>query len=304
MLKKLLIVCSILFISLLAFNHTKAADSSGLVISPPLKELETTKGGIFSDNIKITNPTASVLTIGVTIQDFAAQDEEGGQIFLDPATDNQNFSLAKWVSIDNNNFSLNPSETKEIKYTVKVPENAEPGGHYGVIFFSPQAQNTTSIAGSGTVVVPKVGTLLLVSVPGDIKFQGKIATFSTNKKLYLDSKNFVDFLTRFENLSSVHVKPQGVITIKNAFGKSVAELTVNEKNGNVLPNSIRKFQNEWEKKYGFGWYKADLKLVYGNAQTVTANLLFWIIPWKETAGAVVILIVLIYIVAHIRWKKD
>lgn len=304
MLKKLLLVISVLFVSLLTFSYTEAADSSGLVISPPLKELETAKGGTFSDNIKITNPTTSVLTISVTIQDFAAQGEEGGQIFLDPATDNQNFSLAKWVTIDNNNFSLNPSETKEIKYTVKVPENAEPGGHYGVIFFSPQAQNSAIISGSGTVVIPKVGTLLLVSVPGDINYQGKIATFSTNKKLYSNSQNIVSLISRFENLSSVHVKSQGTITIKNALGKSVAELTVNEKNGNVLPDSVRKFQNEWEKKYGFGWYKADLKLVYGNAQTVTANLMFWIIPWKETAGAIVILIVLIWIATHIRWKKD
>ncbi|MCL5795008.1 MAG: DUF916 domain-containing protein [Patescibacteria group bacterium] len=303
MLKKFVLVISILLISLFFVGHTKAADSTGLVVSPPLKEIETNRSNSFTDNIKLTNPTENALKISISIQDFAAQGEEGGQIFLDPETDNQTFSLAKWVTTENNNFSLNPGETKEVKYTIKVPENAEPGGHYGVIFFTPQITSESIISGSGTVVVPKIGTLLLVSVPGDIKYRAEIASFSTNKKLYLNSKNIVDFIGRFENLSSVHVKPQGTITIKNALGKKIASLTVNDKNGNVLPNSIRKFQNDWEKKYGFGWYKADLKLVYGNAQTATANLIFWIIPWKETLGAVIILLVLIWMATHIRWKK-
>jgi hypothetical protein len=303
-LKKSFLITFVLLISLFFVGYAQAADSTGLVVSPPLKELETSLGGSFTDNIKITNPTENVLKISVSIQDFAAQGEEGGQTFLDPATDSQTFSLAQWVTVDSNNFSLNAGETKEIKYTVKVPDNAEPGGHYGVIFFTPRPSSQSVISGSGAVVVPKIGTLLLVSVPGAMKYDGKIASFSTDKKLYLDSKNIVDLISRFENLSSVHVKPQGTISIKNAVGKKVADIVVNEKNGNVLPDSIRKFSNSWEKKYGFGWYKADLKLVYGNAQTVTASLMFWIIPWKETAGAIVILLVLIWIATHIRWKKD
>lgn len=293
----------VLFI-VMGFSSVSAQSNEaiGLAISPPVNEKQINPGEKFSGVIKVSNPTNQDLNVATSVKYFTAKGDEGSPDILD--IEDANFSLAKWVEIEKS-FKLKSQESKEIKYTINVPKDAEAGGHYGVILFTPSAIFGQTAPGSGTAVaaVSQIGSLFLVSVNGLINYDGKIAEFGTNKTLYLNTTNLVDFVTRFQNLSNIHVKPAGNITIKNAFGKKVAELKVNEKAGNVLPQSIRKFTNDWSKKYGFGWYKASVNLNYGDGQNVSAALMFWIIPWKETLGVIIIIIVLIWIAKHIEWKK-
>lgn len=296
----LLLVLSIFFFA--PTVKVKAVDNvAGLIVSPPIIEKDAVGGASFSGIIRITNPNATTdLKVGISLGDFKASGEEGQQTFLDPATNTGSFSLAKWIKVEDST-TLKANETKEIRYSVDVPKDAEPGGHYGVIFFSPSFLNPTVLQGSGVAAVPKVGALLLVNVPGAIKYDGSIIEFKSNKKIYWNIKNIVDFLTRFQNLGTTHVKPQGDIVIKNTFGKEVARLKVNEKMGNILPDSIRKFENSWEKKYGFGIYKTQVTLAYGDGQSATASLSFWIIPWILIVIILVVLILLIWLIKHLRW---
>lgn len=286
-----------------AINALAADNTAGLIVSPPTTEKEVKAGDKFQGNIKITNPNATTeLSVNISVEDFAASGEDGQQTFIEPSSNDSNYSLGKWITTEEK-VDLKANESREISYTITVPENAEPGGHYGVIFFSPSIKDTDNSVGSnGVVAVPKVGALFLLTVPGDIKNDGKIIEFSADKKLYIESTNIVNFLTRFQNLGTNHVKPQGNIVIKNVFGKQVANLQVNEKSGNVLPESIRKFENEWQKKWGFGPYRAELSLNYGENGNVKAQLSFWIIPWKETLIAIILLILLIWILRHLKWN--
>lgn len=290
--------------SFLVFSQVSAEDSgAGLIVSPPLKEKTVLAGESVSDVIKITNPTKGELKIDVMVQDFSARGEEGAQTFIKADENNTGYSLAKWISVENS-FNLKAGESKNINYEITAPIGAEPGGHYGVIFFTPTVLNPASLtSSSGVTAIPQIGSLILVTVPGEISYNGEIAEFTSGKKLYINSTNVIDLITRFQNLGNTHVKPAGDISIKNAFGKEIANLAVNEKAGNVLPNSIRKFTNDWTKKYGFGWYRADIKLISGNGLSYSQELLFWIIPWKETAGTIIIIMVLIWIAKHIEWKK-
>jgi len=303
MTKKLTLIglCMLAFYMAGMIGVTKAEDNqgAGIIVSPPLTEKSADAGTTITGTIKVTNSNAaSALAINVTTEDFVAKGEEGQQTFVDPETNTGKFSLAKWIEVEQS-FTVAANESKQVPYSITVPSGAEPGGHYGVIFFSPSVVSGT--AAGGVTAIPKVGALMLVTVPGDITYSGRIIEFAT-KKLFIDSNNKVGLLTRFENTGSAHVKPTGNIEIKNILGKSVGTLAVNEKLGNVLPNSIRKFDNEWVKNHGFGLYNADVALTYADGKTATAKLSFWIIPWKETAGAIVLLIVIIWIIRHLRWR--
>lgn len=305
MLKRFLIVLAVLVLGFCSpgLMTVKAEDSSiGLVISPPIKEQSVKPGASFSDVIKVTNQNAtSTMQVDVSVKDFVAKGEDGGQNFVDPLTTDTGYSLGKWVTIETS-FTLNPNETKDVQYTVNVPVGAEAGGHYGTIFFTPKVTSTLST--SGVITVPQIGSLLLLTVPGQINYSGNIKEFLVSKNLYLDSKNTVNFLTRFENLSNVHVKPMGDIAIANTLGKNVANLKFNEGLGNVLPNSIRKFDNTWQNKYGFGRYKADLDLTFADNKTAVATIVFWIIPWKETAGVIILIILLVWAGLHLSWRRS
>ena len=143
--------------------------------------------------------------------------------------------------------------------------------------------------------------MILLTVPGDIQYGGNVVEFKTDKTFYFNNENIVKFLTRFQNSSSIHVKVKGDIVVKNIFGKEVTKITVNDTKRNTLPESISKFENEWKKKFGFLRYTAVLNLSYGDSQATSANLAFWIIPWQIILAVLIALIVIIWIIRHLRW---
>ena len=303
--KTFIIVLSLIFLisifSYFTINAQESNESTGLTISSPVVEKTINKGEKVSGTIKLTNESNKDLKITVSKKDFTAENEEGAAKLSDPKA-NKAFSLGAWVDVTDG-FDLKSKELKEVSYTISVPENAEPGGHYGSIVFSPSLLNPTAFEGSSTTITSEIGTLILVSVPGEINYGAKLVEFSTAKKFYTNSSNLVEFITRFQNLSTVHVKPKGTISIKNMFGKNVIVLVVNENEGNALPGSIRKFSNDWEKKYGFGFYKATVNLSYSESKNISSSLIFWIIPWKETLVVIILIALISYILSKLEWKK-
>lgn len=280
---------------LMPLNFAKA--QSGLIVSPPLKEHALEKGKSVSETIKVTNPTEDELIIEITLADFKAQGEEGAQEFI---TDDNNYSysLSKWLKLDEEKFNLKSKQTKEIKYTIEVPTTAEPGGHYGVVFFTPvQTVNQNT---SGALVVPKVGSLILGNVEGEVTVNASIKEFTT-KNFYTNLSNTVNFLTRVENEGNTHIKPQGNIIVKNIFGSQITQIQVNPKTGSILPDSIKKFENDYYHKYGFGMYTASLNLNY-DGHSLNSETNFYIVPIKE-AGILLLAIVLIIIIRNFIKKR-
>ena len=91
-----------------------------------------------------------------------------------------------------------------------------------------------------------VSSLLFVNIKGDVVESGRIREFSTSQSLYQTPN--VDFSVRFENTGNTHVHPQGEVTIYNMWGKERGQVMINNQDddfGNVLPQSIRRFQFSW-----------------------------------------------------------
>lgn len=305
MFKKILLGLVMLVVTVIFIAQTTGAEASsslGLIVSPPLVEKSVSPGESVSDVIKVTNPTTSVLSVSVSVKDFVAKGETGDRTFINSADNTSPYVLGKWISFDDK-FTLGANESKDIEYSVNVPKDAEPGGHYAVILFSPTTNDSSTNDSSGAIIMPSVGPTLLITVNGDIKYNAKIKEFSTEKNFYLESKNKINFKTRFENNGSVHVVPTGNIVIKNTLGKTVSTIDVNKEKSHVLSDSIRAFNSSWEKSYGFGLYKATLTLNYGDGKTMSGDVSFWIIPWKETAGAIIIILIFVWVLSRLEWKK-
>ncbi|OQA02598.1 MAG: hypothetical protein BWY68_00951 [bacterium ADurb.Bin400] len=132
----------------------------------------------------------------------------------------------------------------------------------------------------------------MLTVNGDIVNDGKIVEFRPLRKIDLSGNNKAGFIIRFQNNGNVHLKPTGEIFINNIFGRKVATLRVNEDAGNVLPNSIRKFQIDWDKYNRFGRYTAQAGLIYGDGKSATGKTVFWVIPLKETLITIAVLLII------------
>jgi hypothetical protein len=141
--------------------------------------------------------------------------------------------------------TLAPGAQKEISFSIKIPKDAEPGGHFAAIFWG-----TSPGGGSpGQVSIgTKTGLLVLLSVNGDVKEQAGLVDFQLHNNKHFYKMLPVGFQYRFSNQGSDRVKPKGDIVIRSIFGWVAKKINANPYDGNVLPGTTRKFSPEWSKR--------------------------------------------------------
>src|SRR5205085_985778 len=156
-------------------------------------------------------------------------------------------------------------------------------GYYGAIRFAPHTDSGAADARNVTLSA-SVGSLVLVTVPGDIHEQVTVASLDARKAveanqvdsprtIFTDNKN-INAVVRFQNNGDVQEQPFGKVMLKNWRGKILATYEVNNgtPRGNVLPDSIRKFSVPLNKLGGFGKYSLVGNFGYGNSgQLITAT---------------------------------
>ena len=267
-------------------------NAMALTLSPVRTELNGDPGRTITSQIKVVNSTASSKTYFTNVYTFEAGDENGNPVFRIAKT-----GLASWINV-NEVTTLGPYESKLVPFTVVIPKDSEPGGYFASVFFSEIPPKHTE---EGLVSVDsELGELVLLRVNGDFKEGADILEFDTVTHKRVFSSLPIAFYYRFQNSGQSWVKPLGDIIIKNIFGRTSAVLMANKKEGNVLPQSIRRFESTWGEAIGakpsgfwktvwfqvrnfaFGPYKAQLNLAYGSQalQSATASFNVWVFPWQ------------------------
>jgi hypothetical protein len=205
---------------------------------------------------------------------------------------NTSYSLAKWVFPEPKTSTLNAGEEKTIPFSINVPKNAEPGGHYASILVS--SGGAAPSGGSGASVTSRVGSLILLRVTGNITEDAGVETFSTSKRTYQTSP--IDFELRIKNNGNNHIKPAGTIVITNIFGQKVTEVPLDGRN--VLPGAIRKMSTQWRfSNFLVNRYTATLVASYGQQnKPVSASTTFYVVPRIAlyVLGALVLLVILLF----------
>jgi hypothetical protein len=231
-----------------------------------------------SHSIKIDNITDSPLVIVPQRRNFLAYGEDGQPELTDKPTP---YSLASWISVEPSEASIPPKGAAHFKFTIAVPHDAEPGGHFGSITFKTKPEST---GGGQVAVVQEVGSLVLLKVAGNINEKIEIESFKAGSGGILE-RGPVPLELRLRNTGNVHVKPVSMlIVIKNMFGQEVTQLKIDPKN--VLPDSVRRFEARWNRKWLTGVYSADVTIVYGgDNQVLTRQINFFGFPYR-LAGAI------------------
>ena len=303
-----------------------AGRALALTISTPIFDISADPGENVTETLKIFNESDNWATLYASTADFSAKDSEEGIPEFLPVQEGDN-SLANWIEVSKDPVTILPSEQKNIQFTIHVPRNADPGGHYAAVFFGTQPGDAS---GSSVGLSSKLGALVLLTVSGDINEAGSLKEFKLQ-----DPKPFYDhlpvwFSILFENSGNVHLKPQGEIKITNWLGWGSDKVLVNKEEmmggKNILPGTSRHLEAMWTlgpiqvKDNGFldklkneagnfalGRYKASLNLGYGTqGKTVNANLIFWVFPWHlilvfVLSAAILIFLAIKTIRGYNRW---
>lgn len=284
----------------------EAGSALSVTVTPPLFQLSIAPGETWASSLKVVNNNDYDVTYYANVVDFEAQGEDGKgelipliQEFDDPRR--HTYSLASWVDISSEPIFVPRGQSGNVPFTVSIPQNAEPGGHYAAILVGTQPPAQTG-GGPSLRISSFVSSLLFTKVSGEVVESGRVREFRTERLVYEQPE--ADFLLRFENTGNTHLRPQGDITIYNMWGKKRGEIAINQKSnfGNVLPESTRRFSFSWESDSGafdIGRYSAVATLAFGDEgkQNASATTYFWVVPTGPLALTLGVLLVFASLVA-------
>lgn len=273
-------------------SPSPSSPTAGLTLIPPSFELTGNVGGSLNNIVKLQNNLTTPVRIAVDRRNFTAIGEQGA---VGLTEDETSFSLASWISVSPSEVTVAPGATQEFNFTVNIPLNAEPGGHFGSIVF--RTIPSENLSGSGAALATELGSLILLRIAGSTTEEAAIASFEP-EKTFLEYGP-VNLITRVENQGNVHITPTGTITITNMLGKKVAQFPLESRH--VLPGAIRRLESSWDTKWGFGRYTATVVMVYGKDQIQRAGVTnFILLPYRLTAAAGTVFLIMVYLLFRSR----
>ncbi|MDP3900844.1 MAG: hypothetical protein Q8Q38_00675 [bacterium] len=288
--------------------------AEALTLSPVREEITADPGETVHGELLLINEQEGTKTFYSTFGNFEASGESGTPSFVEGRE-----GLATWIEAVSS-VTLSQNEQLEVPYTIRIPKNAAPGGHFAAIFWSTVPPRSQS---EGVSIGAKVGSLILLRVSGEIPEGGGVLEFTTKGKQGFFSSLPIALEYRFQNGGGDRLKPEGTIRITNLIGFTSATFNANPDDGNILPQSVRKFDVLWEKgkdetkklqgegektggffgglkqewsNIAFGRYTAHLDVVYGaEGERAQASTSFFVVPWRILSILIVILAILSFL---------
>ena len=286
---------------LLAPAMSRADDSLNLTVSPPILEMNVQPGQSVDESLDVTNAAKTAVTLYPLARDFEASADETSSSpqILEQAVPNSSTIVSPWIKFSSDTLSIPAGRTASLKYSISVPADASPGGHYGGVFVS--TQQPTSTTSSNVGIETRVGSLLMLTVSGQTKVAANAVEFLTQDSKGHTTALFqsmpIQFKATIQDTGNVHLQPIGNITIKNMFGKQVLQQAFNETGSRILPSSSHSYLEKVTDQIGWGRFEAkailQLKAPDGNVLPMTMTTVFWVLPILPIVIGLIVLIALI-----------
>lgn len=264
---KKLILSSLVFVltvSLMSPLAVHAQETPGatesITLSPVSRKYKVDAGQTVSDKLTIVNdgqvdydfivysrpysiPATSTGDYDYTKPNFTAAPGNGAP---------KNADAYGWIQFPKTKFNVKAGATVEVAYTMTVPKQAAPGGHYGVIFAETQPPQNQ---GEGNAVVRKkrVGTILYSTVNGQFSTAGQLEKTDIP---FWQLEPPLKATSTVKNTGNTDFTNDTVYTVKDVFGNTKFSET---KQYTILPQTTRKMTFDWTRASWFGLYKVELE---------------------------------------------
>lgn len=271
------------------------AANTGLTIQPVKASHEIEAGSSKGGNILLTNASDEDIQVEVKIEDFIPL--AGGDSIQFVSRAPGVTTVRDWITVEGGSvFTFKKGESKQIPYVINAPSDAEPGSHFGVIFFkATRLEDVEAQLKVGT----QVGMLVFVTVPGEFTQSGKIVDFTGPAFV---QRAPVNFEMTFENTGTVHFEPKGKITIQNMFGNVVGEVPIEGQV--VLPTGARTMKFSWNTAgILLGSYTAQAQVFDGEGNELTTNeTTFYAFPLWYSLGFLASVLILFFLFTFLKSK--
>ncbi len=239
-----------------------AAAQSAVAIDTPTKLYRAKPGAVLNYTLQVYNPSPDPVRVRVSVGDWTLK-PDGQPVFLEPGSLPQ--SAAGWVTFTPSTFELKGKERREVRYTLRVPEDAEPGSHWTALFLL--AENPAPAPGKKLAAFRiRVAHTIYVNVP-PLAHGGAILGLSATPPE--DPAKPVVVAVQYANTGNAAHAVTGRIEVRNARGETVGRLEVDRTV--VLPGSTRVLLARFFGPVPPGDYAVLAVLNYGDPATDVAG---------------------------------
>ena len=241
----------------------RAQEGFDVTVSPAKLELAAEPGTSREFDINIRNSSPDEETLDVYFMDYYIS-PKNEIAFREPG--HYSYSCATWLSTETPDLAVPAGQVVKKRFKVAIPPGAEPGGHYGVIFFqqAPPDTGEPEIVGLSA----RIGSVILITVPGEIVREGVIESVSVgsmwfwpSRKAPLLPRSVPGYKVAFKNTGNVHLTVKGKLTYTPSFGWGSGAIELGEMT--VLPKTTRYFEGVLPKPPFLGSYEVKAEVSYG-----------------------------------------
>jgi hypothetical protein len=308
-----------LVISLPTLAYAQSPDEGFSLQVTPSPLIATVKPGMSTTlemSIRNTNTSSQKLKMG--LKTFSV-DEKSGQVALG---NTEPSDVKDFVHFAAPTFSVEAGAIFNQKIYVNTPKNA--GFTYSFAITISRDDGIQPNIGSGAKIRGTVAVLTLLNVdhPGSQR-KFELSDFTVSRHVY----EFLPaaFTIKLKNTGNTLVQPKGNLYIQRGSNDQnpLMVMPLNPTDGYILPGSSRTFSTTWQdgfprfeevgtgttgskkhlvwdwgnlSKLRIGKYTAKVVAVYDDGQRdvpVTAEVSFWVMPWRIILGVFLILTLLL-----------
>lgn len=252
-----------LIAALVAHPQTASAQNAPdrrLKIYPLRTELSIKAGTAYKGTFTLENTGSKPLTVELSSEEFDVVDETYDYLFLPDS------SISEWVYFGTTTVELAPKAKYSVGYVVNIPIGTEPGGAYISLFGASLPNQDSSIES-----VDRVGSLLYITVPGDITKTGSLLSFSSPFIGFSETP----WSATLRNSGTAHFNSEYRVETKTLWGTPVSS---QESTSLILPRSVRLIQGSLPQPTWLGLYTVNYSIPLGENGTAVGSRPYLFLP--------------------------
>lgn len=270
-----------------------ADDRESITMSPTNSQYTVGVGGVVNDRLTIVNDSKKAYDFIVYSRPYSINNNEYSN--PDFTSTVKSADLYAWVQFPQTKFHAEPNTTTYVNYSINIPANASPGGHYGVIFAEVQPSEVKT-SGNQIIRKKRVGSIVYTTVKGAVNIAGD-AGKGTIPFWQVQPPLHTTIVTK--NTGNTHFTSDARLTVKDIFGNVKYQ---SKKNFFILPDTVRTTDLNWDKAPWFGLFKASTEQTFLGKSFKSEGYVLIMPRYLPVALVVVIVIGGVYAVARRRKK--
>ncbi|MFL4904019.1 WxL protein peptidoglycan domain-containing protein [Streptomyces sp. MMS24-I2-30] len=275
----------------LTATPARAADNGSWSVHPVSSEaaarpyfyLSADPGQTIDDEVAVANKTAEPLTFRLYAADAYNTARDGG--FAVRTADERMRGVGAWAKPATSRVTVPGHRTVKVPFTLRVPDDAEPGDHPGAIV----AIDERIDPGAGSVALGvrrAVGARVYLRVSGPAVPALAVEDVHVAHRQPLvpglgDSTATVSYT--LHNTGNVTLDPKVELTARGLFGRTLLARDLTGMPAELLPGQRVRLTERWRNAPQFDWGKVTLT-AHATGTRQSASAAFLALPWLVAAA--------------------